>query len=191
LRFGASADGIDHGYSWWRDVVFRSRTGRVVSDVSSGMSAIRRLRLHRGILLLADIRTGVPAKRHVPVDSESSQRTSPSTEGEQMNGTSKSTPGHAPEAILSVRGLTRAFGGLVAVNSLDFDLYTGRILALIGPNGAGKSTTINMLSGYIAPSKGTISFMGHCLNPLPPHERARQGLIRTFQNGRLSRRLTV
>lgn len=108
-----------------------------------------------------------------------------------MSGIPKSTPGHASEAILSVRGLTRAFGGLVAVNSLDFDLYTGRILALIGPNGAGKSTTINMLSGYIEPSKGTISFMGRCMNPLPPHERAQQGLIRTFQNGRLSRRLTV
>lgn len=95
------------------------------------------------------------------------------------------------DAALTVRGLSRNFGGLMAVNSLDLDIHCGRILALIGPNGAGKSTTINMLTGYIQPSQGTIDFFGRSMNQLRPDERAQLGLVRTFQHGRLSSRLTV
>ena len=97
----------------------------------------------------------------------------------------------APDAILSVRGLSRRFGGLQAVSALDLSLPRGRLLALIGPNGAGKSTTVNLLAGVLAPSAGSITLDGADLTGRPAHEVARAGLVRTFQNGRLFTRLPV
>ncbi len=85
-------------------------------------------------------------------------------------------------ARLSVRGLSKRFGGLVAVDGLDFDLAPGEILGLIGPNGAGKTTTFNMIAGALAPSAGDIRFAGEAIHGLPPHEIARRGIMRTFQH---------
>jgi ABC-type branched-subunit amino acid transport system ATPase component len=85
-------------------------------------------------------------------------------------------------ALLSVRGLTKRFGGLVAVDALDFDLAPGEILGLIGPNGAGKTTTFNMIAGAYAPTNGEIRFAGEAIHGLPPHEIARRGIMRTFQH---------
>ena len=96
-----------------------------------------------------------------------------------------------PHSILTVRGLSRRFGGLQAVSDLDLDLPRGKLLALIGPNGAGKSTTVNLLAGVLAPSTGTVSLGGTDLTGLPSHQVARAGLVRTFQNGRLFVRLPV
>jgi branched-chain amino acid transport system ATP-binding protein len=93
--------------------------------------------------------------------------------------------------ILTVRGLSRRFGGLQAVNDLDLDLPQGRLLALIGPNGAGKSTTVNLLAGVLQPSSGSVVLGGHDLTGQPAHAVARAGLVRTFQNGRLFSRLSV
>jgi ABC-type branched-subunit amino acid transport system ATPase component len=85
-------------------------------------------------------------------------------------------------SLLAVRGLTKRFGGLVAVDGLDFDLAAGEILGLIGPNGAGKTTTFNMIAGAYTPSGGEIRFAGGAIQGLPPHEVARRGIMRTFQH---------
>jgi branched-chain amino acid transport system ATP-binding protein len=83
--------------------------------------------------------------------------------------------------ILEIRGLTRIFEGLVAVNEVSFGVEKNTIKALIGPNGAGKTTVFNMVTGLLAPSRGTITFKGKEMNPYPPHIRAGFGISRTFQ----------
>jgi branched-chain amino acid transport system ATP-binding protein len=85
-------------------------------------------------------------------------------------------------ALLSARGLRKAFGGLTAVDTLDFDLAPGEILGLIGPNGAGKTTTFSMIAGAQTPTAGTIEFDGEPIHGLPPHQIARRGIMRTFQH---------
>ena len=94
-------------------------------------------------------------------------------------------------SALTVRGLSRGFGGLQAVERLDLDLPRGRLLALIGPNGAGKSTTVNLLSGVLVPSSGSIVMSHTDLAGRTSDAVARAGLVRTFQNGRLFTRLSV
>jgi ABC-type branched-subunit amino acid transport system ATPase component len=95
------------------------------------------------------------------------------------------------DLILRVKSLTRRFGGLLAVSSVDFEIARGKVLALIGPNGAGKSTTVNLLTGVIRPSDGSVLLEGQELVGRSPSAIARAGLVRTFQNGRLFSRLTV
>lgn len=84
-------------------------------------------------------------------------------------------------AILEVRGLTRRFGGLVAVNDLSFEVNEGEMIGLIGPNGSGKTTTFSMLSGALRPSAGTITFNGERIDGLKANQVCRRGLARTFQ----------
>ena len=84
-------------------------------------------------------------------------------------------------AILNVAGLTKRFGGLVAVNDLSFDVREHEVMGIIGPNGSGKSTTMNLISGALKPTSGSIVLEGHDLTPLPPHKIARFGVARTFQ----------
>jgi branched-chain amino acid transport system ATP-binding protein len=95
------------------------------------------------------------------------------------------------DTILSVRGLSRHFGGLQAVNAVDLEVPRGQLLALIGPNGAGKSTTVNLLAGVLAPTAGRITLDGQDLTGRAAHQVAAAGLVRTFQNGRLFKRLSV
>ena len=83
--------------------------------------------------------------------------------------------------LLSARGLTRHFGGLRAVDGVDFDLTRGEIHALIGPNGAGKTTFVSLLSGRVPVQDGTITFAGQDITRLPAHARVRRGLAYTFQ----------
>ncbi len=83
--------------------------------------------------------------------------------------------------ILEVRGLTKSFGGLVAVDQVDFDLGERELLALIGPNGAGKTTCFNMLNGQLKPDAGSIIFAGQNLVGLRPRRIWRLGVGRTFQ----------
>ena len=97
----------------------------------------------------------------------------------------------APDTILAVRSLSRRFGGLKAVDDVSFDVPRGQVRALIGPNGAGKSTIVNLLSGALRPSAGSIALDGINLAGLPAHRVAQAGVVRTFQNGRLFPRLTV
>jgi len=86
--------------------------------------------------------------------------------------------------ILQVRGLTKRFGGLTAVDNLDFDLHEGEILGLIGPNGAGKTTTFNLIAGAFPASAGSARFAGEPLLGLAPHRIAARGILRTFQHNR-------
>ena len=84
-------------------------------------------------------------------------------------------------SVLEVRGLTKRFGGLTAVDDVTFDLREGEFLALIGPNGAGKTTCFNMLNGYLKPSAGTVSLNGQRITGLRPRRIWRMGVARTFQ----------
>ena len=86
--------------------------------------------------------------------------------------------------ILQVRGLSKRFGGLTAVNGLDFEVREGEILGMIGPNGAGKSTTFNLIAGAYPASSGEISFKEESILGLPPHRIAARGILRTFQHNR-------
>ncbi len=86
-----------------------------------------------------------------------------------------------PGKLLEIRGLTRRFGGVVAVDALDLDLETGEMLAIIGPNGCGKTTLFNLISGELRPDAGTIRFEGRNLLRLPPERIARAGILRKFQ----------
>ena len=82
---------------------------------------------------------------------------------------------------LEVRGLTKRFGGLVAVSRFDLTVVPGEIVGLIGPNGAGKTTVFHLIAGFHAPSEGSIRFDGASLVGLKPHAICRRGLARTFQ----------
>jgi branched-chain amino acid transport system ATP-binding protein len=93
--------------------------------------------------------------------------------------------------LLSARGLSRNFGGLKAVDNVDFDLPAGEVRALIGPNGAGKTTFVGMLSGRIPASAGTVSFDGRDITSLPAHRRIRAGMAYTFQITSVFSRLPV
>ena len=85
------------------------------------------------------------------------------------------------ETFFSVRGVVKRFGGLVAVNEVSFDMRRGEIVSIIGPNGAGKTTLFNLLTGQLKPSSGEVSLNGQVITGLPPDQRARLGLGRTFQ----------
>jgi len=95
------------------------------------------------------------------------------------------------ECLLKVEKLTIRFGGLVAVNEVDFEIRKGELLGLIGPNGAGKTTCFNLLTGVYAPTSGKILVDGREIQGLAPHKVAALGLARTFQNIRLFKELTV
>jgi branched-chain amino acid transport system ATP-binding protein len=87
--------------------------------------------------------------------------------------------------MLSVSGLTKRFGGLVAVDAVGFEVPRGRVVSIVGPNGAGKTTLFNLITGVIAPDAGTVRMNGRDITGLPPHRIARLGVGRTFQNIRL------
>ncbi|MFV2091826.1 MAG: ABC transporter ATP-binding protein [Hyphomicrobiales bacterium] len=93
--------------------------------------------------------------------------------------------------ILQVANLTKSFGGLTAVDGLNFQVKKGAIHGLIGPNGAGKTTTFNMISGFYKPTMGDVLFKGDTITGLPMHEVARRGVVRTFQHSTLFAELTV
>jgi branched-chain amino acid transport system ATP-binding protein len=84
--------------------------------------------------------------------------------------------------LLEASGLTRSFGGVTAIADLDFGVPEGLIYAVIGPNGAGKTTLFNLLSGIYRPDEGRLAFAGHDLIGQAPHQIARLGMSRTFQN---------
>jgi branched-chain amino acid transport system ATP-binding protein len=84
--------------------------------------------------------------------------------------------------VLEVQGLTREFGGLVALSDVSLGGPAGQVTAVIGPNGAGKTTLFNLIAGVLAPSRGVVFLDGRSLNGLSPQARARLGIARTFQN---------
>ena len=94
-------------------------------------------------------------------------------------------------ALVETKSLTKTFGGLTAVNNVDFTIEEGKITAIIGPNGAGKSTFFNLISGFHRPTSGTIMFDGHDITKLPPYKVAKLGVARTFQTTNLFEQSTV
>jgi branched-chain amino acid transport system ATP-binding protein len=93
--------------------------------------------------------------------------------------------------VLEVSGLAKHFGGVRAVDGIDFAIRPGEVFGLIGPNGSGKSTTVNLVCGLYEPTAGRILFEGHDIARVPTHRRLSLGLSRTFQNIRLFANLTV
>jgi len=93
--------------------------------------------------------------------------------------------------VLRVEDLSISFGGLDALSGLSFEVTEREIFALIGPNGAGKSTVFNVVTGLYRPSRGRVTFRGEDLVSLAPHEIARRGVGRTFQNTEVFRQLTA
>jgi branched-chain amino acid transport system ATP-binding protein len=93
--------------------------------------------------------------------------------------------------LLEVRGLTRRFEGVVAVNAMDLHVAEGELVSIIGPNGAGKSTLFNLISGTDRPDSGSVSFAGRDVTSARPERLAALGLARTFQHGRVFGNLSV
>jgi len=89
------------------------------------------------------------------------------------------------EVVLSAEGLVKVFGGITATNNVTLNLRKGARHALIGPNGAGKTTLINLLTGVLPPTSGRIVLEGQDISALPPHQRVRRGMVRTFQINQL------
>ncbi|GBF34300.1 branched-chain amino acid transport ATP-binding protein LivG [Desulfocucumis palustris] len=93
--------------------------------------------------------------------------------------------------ILEVTGLSKHFGGVTAVNSVDFHVSRGEIVSIIGPNGAGKTTLFNLISGVAGPDSGSIKYNGEEIGGMPPDRIAVLGVTRTFQNLQIFRNMTV
>jgi branched-chain amino acid transport system ATP-binding protein len=93
--------------------------------------------------------------------------------------------------ILDIQGVTKRFGGLTAVNSVSFSVENGAIVSVIGPNGAGKSTLFKLISSFVPPTSGRVSFNGHTITGMPPHEVARRGVVRTFQETTIFKEMTA
>lgn len=85
------------------------------------------------------------------------------------------------EPILSVRGITKRFGGIAALKEISLDVYSGEVVGLMGPNGAGKTTLLNIIAGEHPPDAGTIKFKGREITRCPPHRICRLGIARTYQ----------
>lgn len=98
---------------------------------------------------------------------------------------------NSPKPLLSLKDATIKFGGLTAVNKVNFDLYKGDLFGLIGPNGAGKTTCFNIITGVYKPTSGEIWFDGKEISGVPANRIAHQGICRTFQNIRLFPALSV
>jgi branched-chain amino acid transport system ATP-binding protein len=94
-------------------------------------------------------------------------------------------------SLLEIKELSKRFGGLAAVNSVDFRVNEGEILAVIGPNGAGKSTLFKLITSFLRPSSGRVIFRGEEISALRPHIVARKGVVRTFQETTIFREMTA
>ncbi len=93
--------------------------------------------------------------------------------------------------ILEAAGLVRHFGGIKALDGVDFGVGRGELVGIIGPNGSGKTTLFNVITGIYRPDSGSVTMEGESIAGLPPHRITRRGIVRTFQNIRLFRELTV
>ncbi|HYL33939.1 MAG TPA: branched-chain amino acid ABC transporter ATP-binding protein/permease [Stellaceae bacterium] len=95
------------------------------------------------------------------------------------------------DAVIEVRDLTVRFGGLVALNSVSLVVKRGEMVSIIGANGAGKTTLFNAITGFVKPNEGGVYYQGKLVSAIPSHQRARQGIARTFQIPRLMESMTV
>ena len=97
----------------------------------------------------------------------------------------------ADPPILEINGITRRFGGLIAVNDVSFNVAERQILSVIGPNGAGKSTLFKLIASFLKPTSGEVRFKGQRISGLSPHIVARKGVVRTFQETTVFKAMTV
>ncbi|MBS7540058.1 ABC transporter ATP-binding protein [Ancylobacter lacus] len=93
--------------------------------------------------------------------------------------------------LLEVRGLKKAFGGMIAIQNVDLSVAQGAVHAIIGPNGAGKTTAFNCITAFVPPTSGRITLAGERIDGLPAHVVARHGIARTYQNVRLFPNMTA
>jgi len=93
--------------------------------------------------------------------------------------------------ILDVRNLTKKFGGLTAVSDVSFSVHTNEILSVIGPNGAGKSTLFKLISSFLRTTSGEVLFEGRKISNMSPHQAAKLGVVRTFQETTVFKSMTV
>jgi branched-chain amino acid transport system ATP-binding protein len=91
-------------------------------------------------------------------------------------------PRRIGEVVMEVKNITQRFGGVTAIKDVSFDILEGEVRAIIGPNGAGKSSMLNVINGFYHPQEGEVWFHGEKRGNLKPHQIARQGIARTFQN---------
>jgi branched-chain amino acid transport system ATP-binding protein len=110
---------------------------------------------------------------------------------EELAGVHREIHAAEGEVLLETKDLTMKFGGLVALDSVTFNIRRGEILGLIGPNGAGKTTCFNAITGVYRPSSGTVIFDGSPLGRIKRHQITRKGIARTFQNIRLWGEMTA
>jgi branched-chain amino acid transport system permease protein len=110
---------------------------------------------------------------------------------EPANQPTRVPPTASDKPILSVRGISKTYGGLKAVQDVSFDVPEGGIIGIIGPNGAGKTTLFNLLNGIVKPNTGTVAFEGEDVTGLKPNQIAKRGIGRTFQVVRAFPRLSV
>ena len=96
----------------------------------------------------------------------------------------------AGEVLLSIENVSLSFGGVSAIRDVSFDIRKGEVRAIIGPNGAGKTSMLNVINGFYQPQEGRITFKGETRNKMRPHDAARGGIARTFQNVALFRGMT-
>ena len=94
-------------------------------------------------------------------------------------------------SLLRVEGLTKRFGGLVAINDVSLDVADGEIVSVIGPNGAGKSTLFKLITSFLAPTAGRVLFEGEEITGVRPHVVARRGVVRTFQETTIFKEMTA
>ncbi len=127
----------------------------------------------------------VPEQEQVVAGTVAEVLVSPAPEQDQAVASKSVT-----EALV-VKGLSKHFGGVIAVDNCSFQILQGQVTGLIGPNGAGKSTAIDLIAGFKLPDTGTVLFEGAAIQGLPPHRVSRLGLIRTFQTPREWPALTV
>ena len=132
----------------------------------------------------------VPAPSSPPVDSAALV-----AEAQPADGAPPLSPSSLPPRggvpLLSVRDLSKSFGGVVAVDGVSFDVFDGEILGVIGPNGAGKTTVFNLITGIYKPDKGTVEYRGEDITGQTSDRVAARGLARTFQNIRVFPQLSV
>jgi branched-chain amino acid transport system permease protein len=111
-------------------------------------------------------------------------------EGAERSEAGEGAPPLAPSGV-EIRGVSKSFGGIRALNDVSLDVAPGEILGLVGPNGSGKTTLINVLSGHFRADRGSISVAGDRIEALPAHRIARRGVARTYQIPRLFAHLSV
>ena len=120
-----------------------------------------------------------------PDTAEAPRTASAASPGPAVSDPRPASPGGAAGTLLEVRGLSRRFGDLKAVDDVSFSVAAGETLGLIGPNGAGKTTVFELVSGYLRPQAGSVVFDGADITRLSPEARSRRGMVRSFQNASL------